>query len=261
MRALWVVLIACACSPAAPSSKWQTRLEPAPREVTLDPPAPDDVYFFRFERAELPEKTTGGQAWDDDGLPDPVAVLFVDGKETLRTRSAADTRTPQWPGAPGANFHVPASADIEIVVEDADGLGAQVMGKVKSGPPTGSQLGPSTFRVELGGGSWVELTALPARALVGLGFDYVLDQKGLLVREVLQHGPAARAGLVVGDRIIQVAGKDLRGKQAREVKSAINAVGKKPADFVAQHEDGTTKSFKLSVGPIYPLYEELGTID
>jgi PDZ domain-containing protein/C2 domain-containing protein len=254
------VVLASACSPAAPGSKWATKLTPAPKDVTQEPPPPDDVYYLSLTSAELPEKTRGGQAWDDDGPPDPFAVLLVEGKETLRTASGADTLAPSWNDL-GGNFELPVSAEVAIEVRDSDGVTSELMGKAKTGAPTSAQLVTGTMTLDLGDGGRVVLRAGPAHAYVGLGFDYGLDQRGLQVRKILKHSPASRAGLVVGDRIIKVGDRDVRGRPAREAESALNAIGSKPVVMVVQHDGGATEDIELTVGAIYPLYDELGAID
>lgn len=261
-------LLATACSTstgcttgAGSLSGWATRLEPPPKGLALKPPPPDDVYWVSFQAAKLPARTTGGQLWDElGGWPDPVAILYVDDREVLRTAAASDTIEPTW-GSPSGNLQIPDSASLRVEVEDQDAIKNLPIGKGRAGAPTTTDLSEGKMIFDLGSQSELILRVEPAHGLLGLGFDYEIVAGALYVKKVLSHSPASRAGLTVGDQIVGIGDRMLEGYKSREIRSTINTIGSKPKKVIVKHRSGTTETFELSVGPIYPLYDEYGELD
>ena len=72
------------------------------------------------------------------------------------------------------------------------------------------------------------------------------EGEGLLIVQLDANGPAAQAGLVEGDTIAQVAGKDI--STLLELKEQIDA--KRPGDtvLVSYTHNGKMKSTQLKLG-------------
>ena len=76
--ALWAVPVMLAgCGAVYPELSPPVRN--APQNQTMEPPPPDDLLFVRFVKAEIPQRTRDGRAWDSVGnaLPDVFAKFTI----------------------------------------------------------------------------------------------------------------------------------------------------------------------------------------
>ncbi len=105
----------------------------------------------------------------------------------------------------------------------------------------------------------------------GVGIEFTIRQDTLHVQKVISNGPAERAGLIAGDKIVQVDGKEftgkdltneeamhrLKGPKDTKVKLGIKRFGeKKIREFTVTRGEIPTKS----VTAAYMLNEETGYI-
>lgn len=255
-------LLCCACSSATtPQSGWSTQLSPPAKGYVLDPGPPKDVYWVAIASAKIPARTAGGQLWDDvGGWPDPVAVLSIDGVEVMSTAAATDTLTPAWNG-PRGNLLIPSDKVLRAELFDQDPVRNLRIGQAQGGAPTAADLSEGKMTLDLGHRAELVLNVGPAHALVGLGFDYEVVADVARVTRVIMHSPAGRAGLQVGDRLMMVGGRELSGLKSREIGDVIDALGAEPTPVIVKHAAGTTETFSFGVGPVYPLFTELGELD
>lgn len=249
----------CGAANGEVTNVWATRLGPAPEEVTLEPTPPIDLTFVKMASARVPPRNRGGQLWDDDGWPDPVAVFYINGKETMRSNTATDTLEATWT-APGGNFELGPNDELRVDLFDDDAAGDTLIGSANFGPPSNEQLREGGVDLEVIKRGLVRVALTRARALIGLGFDYRVADKSLLVLQVLRHSPAGRAGMKAGDRVVAVDGKKTRRMSAKAIKSALNGVGAAGVAIVVKHEGGTTETMRLKEGPVYPIYAEFGGV-
>ena len=266
-RSTWIILVCCAavlfgCSSTAGStSGWATRIEPPPKGLTLDPPPPSDVYWVAIASAKIPARNSGGQLWDEvGGWPDPVAVLFIDGKKVMETSAATDTTTPTWT-TPRGNLHIPDGSTLTVDVSDQDAIQNLPIGKATAGPPTPTDISDGRMIFDLRHRAELIVRVEPAHGLLGLGFDYEVVAGTTVIRKVMKHSPAGRVGLSTGDELVKIGDRMLSGAKSREIRSAVNSIGTVPAQVIVKHKSGTTETLTLSVGPIYPLYHEYGDLD
>ncbi len=225
--------------------------------MKLDPPPPPTVLHIRPLAAVIPSRTAGGKLWDDvGGWPDVFVVLKVNDKEVMRSEVVTDSLKPKW-AHDGGNFEIPARAQLQIDVFDADALKDIPVGTARFSSPTREELASGELEIDIGRRGLVRLAIGEAHALIGLGFDYLFVKDQLLARQVLKHGSAGRAGMRVGDEIVSIAGRKVKAMGPKDVKSAFNAVPVKGLHVVVRHEGGTTQSMTLMEGAAYPLYGEL----
>ncbi len=105
----------------------------------------------------------------------------------------------------------------------------------------------------------------------GVGIEFTIRQDTLHVQKVISNGPAERAGLIAGDKIVQVDGKEftgkdltneeamhrLKGPKDTKVKLGIKRFGeKKIREFTVTRGEIPTKS----VTAAYMLNEDTGYI-
>jgi hypothetical protein len=262
MRGFLLALLACGCSASMGGSDegFATRLLPPPEGITLEPEPPSDVFFIRIASAEVPARTSGGQLWDEvGGWPDPLVILKVDGKEVMRTSSQEDTIHPTW-SEPSGNIRIRASSTLRVEVEDSDAVRNLPIGSAEGGPPSLSDLAEGNMLLTFEGGK-VVLTVQAAHALLGLGFDYQVSASGVIIGKVLEHSPAGRGGMKPGDVLVSIGSRQVSDMKPREVKSALNAVDRKPVDVIVRHKSGATATVKLVTGAVYPLFDEYGSLE
>jgi hypothetical protein len=259
---LCVLLSSSSCSASlGAKGEWATKLEPAPKGLALEPPPPKDVYWVAIASAKVPARNRGGQLWDEvGGWPDPLAVLYVDDTEVMSAEAASDTLTPKW-DSPKGNVRIPDGATLRVEVADDDGLQDLPIGKATHGPPTATDLSEGRMVLSLGNRAELVLRVEPAHGLMGLGFDYQVVSGVTVVEKVLEHSPAGRAGLEVGDQIVAVGDRQLSDASSAAVESTIDSIGNKPTRVVVKHKSGTSETFAIGVGAVYPLYDEYGDVD
>ncbi|MEZ4441772.1 MAG: hypothetical protein R3B72_21910 [Polyangiaceae bacterium] len=250
---------AAGCSPAS-TAPLKTNLWPPPEGVKLEPPPPPGVFYLRVRSAKIPLRSQGGQLWDAQGaFPDPFVRLSIGNEELLRTTEVANTLEPVFTD-PGANHAIDSGAEILVEVLDADPLLDRPMGRATIPVPGSADLDLGEITIDTGNHGQVVLEVGRAHALYGLGFDYEAYHGRAAVTEVWQFSPASRGGMTVGDEIVAIGEKAVKNLNAKEIRSAINALGSKGAQTTVRHRSGTTESFQLTVGPIYPLVEEYGPL-
>src|SRR5215472_4718319 len=87
----------------------------------------------------------------------------------------------------------------------------------------------------------------PARAIIGVQLEPTSDGVGARVREVSPGGPAAEAGIHVGDVIVAVNGTSLSGpKPARQVVTIMHDVKPDSRVSVRVLRDGKPREFTLT---------------
>jgi membrane-associated protease RseP (regulator of RpoE activity) len=263
MASVALLVLGCqtaACNPAR--IKRLPRLElPAPGTV-LQPPAPASVVWLRIAAAHVPATRPNGNPWDEDGSPpDPTVVVKVDGEKILQSSVASDKTDPTWKHGPRGNYEIPDGAKVHIEVIDDDGLGGESIAAATVPPPRAAEAQGGIASFDLGGGVVVKLGVEPAHALWGLGFDYKLVLQSCRLTAMFAHGPAARAGMRLGDEILSIDGAPVADMSAEALRGRLGTVAAKGLKLQVLHAGGTTEAVSLAEGPIYPLVREHGPID
>ena len=106
------------------------------------------------------------------------------------------------------------------------------------------------------------LLLLPLAALAGergyLGFGIAVDGEGFFVNPILAEvtidsvtpgSPAAAAGLVTGDRIVEIEGHPVKGARARDLKSYLEREVGQAVRMVIRKESGDLKPVTLVAAP------------
>lgn len=247
--------VLAACGAVFPEIIPPVKAPPAGRE--LAPPPPADLLFVTFLGAEIPDKTRDGRKWDSMGgaAPDPFAKLFVDDKEILATPVQSDTLKPTWPDQKHANYTISSSAKIRIELWDSNTLHNNPI-CLKTLHDLPEQAGPQPVLIDCDSGAHVTLRVEAAHARWGLGFSYELRTVGIAVTRVLRYSPAKRAGLVAGEEITEIQGKQVAKMEEGEPQSLINANAQTGLDLVLRAPDHTERKVKLTEGVIYPVVDE-----
>jgi hypothetical protein len=259
-KALLVLTIALAGCPAVyPELGTRTHAIPAGRP--LDPPPPSDVRWLKIASATVPEKNRGGRSWSANGKSDPYAKLFVNTKELFRTPVQSNTLTPTWPDGPKGNFKLGEQDSLRVEVWDSNPINDKPICVHDLGRVGEEALRDRRLRVTCDGGGDVVILYEEAHAVQGAGLWYELRADAAGVTRTLDGSPAQRAGLEAGDDLLEIGGRKVATMTADEVKSAMNAIPFAGLPLLVKHKEGAVLTLTLKEGPIYPLYDQFGSIE
>jgi hypothetical protein len=240
-----------------------TRIRKATTEQALDPPPPDNLMWMKFESARIPERTRGGKTWDDafGKKPDPYAKLLINGVEVLKTPVQGNTLEPTWPNGPKGNLQIEPGDKLRVEVWDSNPVNDKPIGVRDIGHPSDDHRMARRIRVELDAGGEVILAYEPAKAMLGLGLWYELRTDSAFITRMMPGSPAERAGIQVGDEIVSLNGKPVKGLGQDGVRSAFNSASTAGLPIAVRHKDGTILNITLKEGAIYPTFQEYGPIE
>lgn len=255
--------LALACGPgcAAIYPEVQTPVRAPIAGQTLQP-APDPHFVWvAVDEGEVPPKTRDGRRWRDSksGAPNPFAIVFVNGRELLRTESRSDTFRPRWDDAPRGNFRFNAGDRIRVELWDA-GLVNHPICVRELGPVSETWAEAGRVDARCADDGRLTLRWEPAHGRHGYGFSYEFRTYDVFVSRVSAESPAARAGLRVGDQLVSLGGRPVQGMKSGEVQSYLNAPRAEGVRIGVRRADGTAADIALKEGAIYPLFSEVGTL-
>jgi len=252
---LVAILLASSLGCGAVYPELATTVRAPETDAALDPPPPDDLYYLYFAGAVVPARTRDGREWPSGG-PTTYAKLKVGDGTLMQSPTDPSTRRPTWPKQEPKNYRVPSGAPLTLELWVSDAIQDKPLCQVavldlehlRAG-------GRSDFDCD--SGARITLGVEPARAVIGLGFYYELrGAEGIRVTRVLQHSPAARAGLVAGARIQTIQGKSVVPMDALAVRSAMNANSRTGVRMDVELPGGTRRVLTVQDGPIYPVPDE-----
>jgi hypothetical protein len=241
----------------------ETPVRTAPGHVTLTPPPPDDLVFLKFAGAVIPSRTRDGRNWDSVGgsLPDAFAKLLVDGKVILETPVQSNTLTPTWPDQRKANYRVRAGASVRVELWDSNPINNHPICVAEVSDLRADVSSEEPVPINCSSGAELKLVAQPAHGRLGIGLFYELRREEVVVTRVLRESPAARAGLVRGDQLIQIQGKIVKTMGEGEAQSAINANAATGIALRVRKLDKSELELNLKEGAVYPVVDEGVPVD
>jgi carboxyl-terminal processing protease len=90
-----------------------------------------------------------------------------------------------------------------------------------------------------------DLYAMIDGNFVGLGIELKLDTEGLRLVGVIRGGPASEAGLKVGDVIVTIAGRPIKGLGLDDAANRLQGPEGTALDLEIRRRDGATQAFHL----------------
>lgn len=239
-----------------------TRIQDSVPAGQLEPPPPPQVRWLAFKEGKVPPRTRDGREWDQvlGSKPDPYAVLLINKEEVLRTPSQSDTLEPTWPDAKRGNFRIPADARLRVELWDSNQIGDQPIGVREVGVVTSEMLQSGEIRVSFDGGGSVVLAFEPAHAVYGVGLWYELRTDSCYITRTLENSPAERAQLGKGDEVVAIEGREVKGMDPDEIRSAFNSIPTAGLKLSVRRKDGGALEVNLQQGPIYALHSQYGDI-
>jgi len=243
------------------TKRWP-RLDPPPAGAKLEPPPPSNVVWLKLLSAHTTARMRNGNAWDEGGgLPDPYAVLSVNGKKILQSNAVSDTTDPVWDSGEHGNFEIAKDAKVRIELFDDDGMSADSMGSAELAGLSTDEAKDGVIVVDLGTGTQVRLAVEPAHPLYGMGFTYDYILRKCRITKVFAQGPAARAGLKIDDEVIKINGAAVSDMDSEALRKRFGTVPKIGFGLQVLHPSGTTEFIQFGEGPVYALYSEVGELD
>jgi hypothetical protein len=246
-------LLLVACSAVYPELK--TPIRPALGELEAPP---KDLRWIAFKGANVPRETRDGRKWDAVGghAPDPYAVLFVNGQVLFKTPVQSNTLAPTWPDAPAGNVWIRDTDKFRVEIWDSNPINDHPIGVKDLGSFDEEIKLNGKVEAECDSGASVVIAVEPAHAKVGLGISYELRLHEVFVTQLYDQSPASRAGIRIGDRIMELDGMQVAKMKDGEVQSAFNAPHLTGLNMRVRHKDGTEIALALKEGAIFPLFSE-----
>jgi hypothetical protein len=241
------------CSAVYPELK--TPIRPAAGELEAPP---KELCWIAFKSATVPRETRDGRKWDALGgaAPDPYAILFMNGKVLLKTPVQANTLAPTWPDAPAGNVWLHETDKFRVELWDSNPINDHPIGVKDLGAFDEEIKSSGKVDAECDSGASVVLAVEPAHARMGLGFSYELRLHEVFVTQMYDQSPASRAGLKVGDQVMELEGKRVSEMKDGEAMSALNAPHMAGLPIRIRHKDGVEIALTLKEGAIFPLFSE-----
>lgn len=257
--ASWFALTLAGCGAVYPEIT--SPLKAPPAGITLEPPPPKNLVYIGFKEGQAPERTRDGRAWHELGskLPDPFAILFVNGKELIKTNPQSSTLTPTWPDAPKGNYRIEKTDKLRVEMWQSGLVNAPMCVK-DLGSPDDEWLAARQVTINCPSGARVVLHFAPAEGQLGYGFYFELRTQAVYVSRVFEESPAARAKLEVGDQILAMGDKPVKAMSSGEMQSYVNAGKVEGIKLQVKKRGGETVDVELKEGGVYPLFSETATV-
>jgi hypothetical protein len=215
--------------------------------------APADVVSLTIVSAHPNRLRRGGIPWDDNGSPPDCYVrVFRNEELVFETPTVDDSFTPEWNVVMPENFAVTRAARIRLEVWDRDAIGSDPVGIWRGVGLPESAMGGVEARVLLEGDSYLSIRAGSPRAHRGIGITTFEVRPGeLVVVEVEPYSPAGRAGIVAGDRIIAIGGREVSTLTANTASGALSMAADRHEALRLRNERGEERVVELDRGYTY----------
>ena len=252
-----LALGSAACPAVYPELKTPIR----PPSGELEPP-PHDLRWIAFKGATVPERTRDGRRWDSVGgeAPDPYAILYVNGSVLIKTPVEPNSLKPTWRDGPAGNFWLRESDRLRVELWDSNPINDHPIGVRDFGVIDEETRNTGVLHVETDTGAEIEVAIEPAHARKGLGFFYELRVGEVYVTRLYAQSPASRAGMRVGDQILQIGDRPVSQMTDAEVQSTLNVPRIEGIPLRVRHADGAELSTALKEGAIFPIFAEDGPL-
>ncbi len=236
-------------------------LKVPPAGVTLEPEPPNNLVYLGFKEGQAPERTRDGRPWHELGskLPDPFAILYVNGKELIKTNPQSSTLTPTWPDAPKGNYRIEKTDKLRVEMWQSNLVNAPMCVK-DLGSPDEEWLAARQVTINCPSGARIVLHFAPAEGKLGYGFYFELRTQAVYVSRVYEESPAARAKLEVGDQIVAMGDKPVKLMSSGEMQSYVNAGKLEGIKLQVKKKSGDVVDVELKEGGVYPLFSETATV-
>jgi hypothetical protein len=246
----WVVLtLVTGCA----YQRRETVMHPAPLHMVKSSDYPDGMWTFQVVSAELPEYKGEGLPWDTDGTgPDPFVRLIVNKRVVWESPTIEDTRAPQWNVTLPRNVIIEDDDSFRVEIWDRDSaVGADPAGAISHSGLPPAALPDALARLTLDNLGMVVVTVSAPRAHQGVGIRFEMRPDALVVLDVDRYSPAARAGILKGERIVGIGASRVAEMKEDEAASRLSLAYDRGSPLTVAGSQGNEREVTLDKGFIW----------
>jgi hypothetical protein len=183
-----------------------TFMHPAPLALVKVDDRPKGLWTLRVVGAELPPFKATGLPWDSDGTdPDPFVRILIDKRLVWESPVRENNRHPEWNFTLPKNVEISEDSVFRVELWDRDSaVSADPAGAMTSTGLPGTALPDATASLSLDNLGSVSIMVSAPRAQQGVGLRFEVRPDALIVLDVEHYSPAARAGILPGERIVAI---------------------------------------------------------
>jgi membrane-associated protease RseP (regulator of RpoE activity) len=228
-----------------------TLVQPAPASAEPQD-APSGLWSIRLVDATLPESKGVGLPWDSDGTgPDPFLRLLIDERVVWESPVQQNTRHPQWNVTLPRNIYVPSRANFRIELWDEDTASSDPAGSVSATGLPETTLPDALAHLTLDNYGTVTVVISSPRASRGLGVEFEQHSDAFVVLGVERFSPAARAGVLVGERVVAIGPTRVDSLPQARAMSELSLSPSRGANLTVVDAHGKEREVDLDRGYLW----------
>ncbi|HJL00564.1 MAG TPA: PDZ domain-containing protein [Polyangiaceae bacterium LLY-WYZ-15_(1-7)] len=229
-----------------------TSLSPVQDASSLNHPS--NVWRLRFTKFIVPPRQRGGQPWDDDGsTADPFVRVYRGDQLLFESEPVRNELQPDLEGVVTENLYLPTTDELRIELWDSDQVLPAPIGTWRGRGLPRSALPGADANLMLEGNATVAFRVEPPEAFRGTGIElYEARGGGLKVLAVIERSPAGRAGVGVGDLILEIDGEPVSDLGEGRAASQLSMAGSRGSRLRVRHENGQEEDVELDRGYVWP---------
>jgi hypothetical protein len=251
MRLVTLFLVVSMLAVGCAFPRRSTLVQPAPASAEPQD-APSGLWSIRLVDASLPESKGVGMPWDSDGTgPDPFLRLLIDGRVVWESPVQQNTRNPQWNVTLPRNIYVPSRANFRLELWDEDTASSDPAGSVSATGLPETALPDALAHLTLDNMGTVTVIIGAPHASRGLGIQFEQHSDAMLVLAVEPFSPAARAGVLVGERVVAIGPARVDTLPAARAVSELSLSPTRGAMLTVADAKGKEREVELDHGYLW----------
>jgi C2 domain len=231
----------------------ETVMHAAPLNLVKSSDYPDGMWSFHLVSAELPEFKGEGLPWDSDGTgPDPFVRLIINRRIVWESPTIENNRMPKWDVVLPRNVEIEHDDELRIELWDRDSaVTADPAGALAHRGLPEVAMPDAQARLILDNLGVVVVTVSAPRAHQGVGLRFEVRPDELMILEVDRYSPAARAGILKGERIVAIGSSKVSELSGDEASSRLSLAYDRGSPMTVEGSDGKQRQVTLDKGFIW----------
>lgn len=213
---------------------------------------PDTVQRVSFREAEAPPSRRDAASWDTDGPPDLYVVIYRNDQEIYRTPVATNQAHATWPDSAAVSVFVSPQSRMRVELWDEDGAFDDIVGRYEwIGMPTSAMHG-GAWVIPLENGGSIHLEANPPPPQLGMGITFEVHEEYAQIIDVVPDGPAAHAGLTVGDHITSIDNRTVLDLGEIGTRQGLDRGAVREVALTVVHGSDAPRQVTVRCDAVYP---------